>query len=79
MSASEAVSSHSHPFATSRATSRIHSSRVGFAAITPAGHQLLDNAMLTARETCAELLRHAPQDQLDALTGVLGNIVGPGA
>ncbi|AVR96319.1 MarR family winged helix-turn-helix transcriptional regulator [Pseudoduganella armeniaca] len=53
--------------------------RVGFAAITPAGHELLDNAMLTARETCAELLRHAPQDQLDALTLVLGNIAGPGA
>ena len=53
--------------------------RVGFAAITPAGHNLLDNAMLTARETCAELLRHAPQDQLDALTAVLGNIIGPAA
>ena len=53
--------------------------RVGFAAITPAGHNLLDNALLTARETCAELLRHAPQDQLDALTAVLGSILGPGA
>jgi DNA-binding MarR family transcriptional regulator len=53
--------------------------RVGFAAITPAGHNLLDNALVTARETCAELLRHAPQDRLDALTAVLGNILGPGA
>lgn len=53
--------------------------RVGFAAITPAGHNLLDNALLTARETCTELLRHAPQDQLDTLTAVLGNILGPGA
>jgi DNA-binding MarR family transcriptional regulator len=53
--------------------------RVGFAAITPAGHNLLDNAMLTARESCAELLRHAPQDQLDGLTAVLGNIIGPAA
>ncbi len=53
--------------------------RVGFAAITPAGHNLLDNAMATARETCAELLRHAPQDQLDALAAVLGNVLGPGA
>ncbi len=53
--------------------------RVGFAAITPAGHALFDHALLTARETCAELLRHAPADQLEALTGVLGNIVGPGA
>ena len=40
---------------------------------------LLDNALLTARETCAELLRHAPQEQLDALAAVLGNILGPGA
>ncbi|MBB3221813.1 MarR family winged helix-turn-helix transcriptional regulator [Pseudoduganella umbonata] len=53
--------------------------RVGFAAITPAGHELLDNALHTARETCADLLRHAPQDQLDSLTAVLGNILGPGA
>jgi DNA-binding MarR family transcriptional regulator len=53
--------------------------RVGFAAITPAGHNLLDNALLTARETCAELLKHAPQDQLDTFTAVLGNILGPGA
>ncbi len=53
--------------------------RVGFAAITPAGHNLLDNAQLTARETCAELLRHAAPEQLDALTAVLGNILGPGA
>lgn len=53
--------------------------RVGFAAITPAGHNLLDNALLTARDTCAELLRHAPPGQLDELTAVLGNILGPGA
>jgi DNA-binding MarR family transcriptional regulator len=53
--------------------------RVGFAAITPAGHTLLDNATVTARETCTDLLRHAPQDQLDALTAVLGNILGPAA
>jgi DNA-binding MarR family transcriptional regulator len=53
--------------------------RVGFAAITPAGHNLLDHALVTARETCAELLRHAPPDQLDTLTALLGNILGPGA
>jgi hypothetical protein len=34
---------------------------------------------VTARETCAELLRHAPPDQLDTLTALLGNILGPGA
>ncbi|QGZ42225.1 DNA-binding MarR family transcriptional regulator [Pseudoduganella flava] len=53
--------------------------RVGFAAITPAGNDLLDNALRTARETCADLLRHAPPDQLATLTAVLGNILGPAA
>jgi DNA-binding MarR family transcriptional regulator len=53
--------------------------RVGFAAITPAGHTLLDNALRTARETCAELLRHAEPAELAALTAVLGNVLGPSA
>jgi len=52
--------------------------RVGYAVITPAGHSLLDNALLTATEAAAELLRHAPAEQLAALTGVLGNLAGPG-
>jgi len=52
--------------------------RVGYAVITAAGHALLDNATVTARETCNELLRHAPEDQLDALSTVLGNLIGPG-
>lgn len=52
--------------------------RVGYAVITPAGHVLLDHATLTAHETCAELLRHAPPEQLDALSAVLGNLIGPG-
>ncbi|WP_395407250.1 hypothetical protein ACHMW6_11600 [Pseudoduganella sp. UC29_106] len=52
--------------------------RVGYAVITAAGHELLDNATITARETCGELLRHAPQDQLDALGAVLANLIGPG-
>jgi DNA-binding MarR family transcriptional regulator len=52
--------------------------RVGYAVITVAGHVLLDNATLTARETCADLLRHAPQEQLDTLNAVLGNLIGPG-
>jgi DNA-binding MarR family transcriptional regulator len=53
--------------------------RVGYAAITPAGNELLDNALRTARETCADLLRHAPPDQLAMLTAVLGNVLGPAA
>ncbi|MGO4469811.1 MarR family winged helix-turn-helix transcriptional regulator, partial [Pseudoduganella sp. RAF53_2] len=44
--------------------------RVGYAVITPAGHVLLDNATLTAREACDELLRHSRPDQLDALSAV---------
>jgi len=52
--------------------------RVGYAVITPAGHVLLDNATLTAREACDELLRHSQPDQLDALSAVLGNLIGPG-
>ena len=50
--------------------------RVGYAVITPAGHTMLDNALVTATETCNELLRHAAPDQLDALGSVLGNLTG---
>jgi len=52
--------------------------RVGYAVITPAGHALLDNAVLSATETAADLLRHAPPEQMEALNAVLGNLVGPG-
>jgi DNA-binding MarR family transcriptional regulator len=50
--------------------------RVGYAVITPAGHTTLDNAMVTAREVSADLLRHAPPDQLQALSAVLGLVAG---
>ena len=50
--------------------------RVGYAVITPAGHALLDNATLTAQETCTELLRHAAPEQLAAVGAVLGNLTG---
>ena len=53
--------------------------RIGYAAITPAGSGLLDHALRTARETCAQLLRHAPPGQLDALSAVLGTLLGPAA
>jgi len=52
--------------------------RVGYAVITAGGHELLDNATLTAKEACADLLRHAQADQLAALGAVLGNLLGPG-
>jgi DNA-binding MarR family transcriptional regulator len=50
--------------------------RVGYAVITPAGHTTLDNAMVTAREVSADLLRHAPPDQLQAVSAVLGQVAG---
>lgn len=50
--------------------------RVGYAVITATGHQLLDNALVTAREVSAELLQNSPADQLDALAAVLGGIAG---
>ncbi|SFV14029.1 MarR family winged helix-turn-helix transcriptional regulator [Pseudoduganella namucuonensis] len=50
--------------------------RVGYAVITPAGHTLLDNAMVTAREVSAELLQHAAPGQLDGLAAVLGAVAG---
>jgi DNA-binding MarR family transcriptional regulator len=50
--------------------------RVGFAVITPAGHTMLDNAQLTATETCGELLKHVPPELLDTLSAALGNLTG---
>ena len=50
--------------------------RVGYAVITAAGHTLLDNAMVTAREVSAELMQNTPPEQLSALGAVLGSIAG---
>ncbi|SFM17280.1 MarR family winged helix-turn-helix transcriptional regulator [Rugamonas rubra] len=50
--------------------------RVGFAAITPTGQTMLNNALLTAQQTCAELLRNCPADQLDTLGAALGQVAG---
>lgn len=50
--------------------------RVGYAVISPAGQQLLAHAIVTAQQVSEELLRHAPAEQLDALTAVLGQIAG---
>lgn len=53
--------------------------RVGYAAITPAGHELLDNALVTARETCAELLQHGNAEEFAKLSSMLGAVLGSGA
>jgi DNA-binding MarR family transcriptional regulator len=48
--------------------------RVSYALLTPAGHDMLDNALPIAREICKELLRNAKQEELAALSTVLGNL-----
>jgi DNA-binding MarR family transcriptional regulator len=50
--------------------------RVGYAVITATGHELLDNATVTAREVSAELLRNSSPEQLEALAAVLGSVAG---
>lgn len=50
--------------------------RVGYAVLTAAGHTVLDNAMVTAREVSNELLQNVGSDQLEALAGVLGTVAG---
>src|SRR5262245_38493383 len=51
--------------------------RVGYAVITPAGHVLLDNALRTAKEYAADLLRHSTDEELEPLNAVLANLIGP--
>ncbi|UTY60222.1 MarR family winged helix-turn-helix transcriptional regulator [Massilia sp. erpn] len=53
--------------------------RVSYAAITPAGHEIFDNALFTSKETCNELLRHAAPDQLEAMSAALGYVAGMSA
>ena len=52
--------------------------RVGYAAITATGRELLANAIVIAQQTSAELLRNCPPEQLAALSAVLGQIAGIG-
>ncbi|UGQ48039.1 MarR family winged helix-turn-helix transcriptional regulator [Massilia endophytica] len=49
--------------------------RVGYAVLTPAGHDMLDNAIPVAQEVCRELLRNAPPEQLEAMSAILGSLV----
>jgi DNA-binding MarR family transcriptional regulator len=50
--------------------------RVGYAVLTAAGQNLLQDAQATARMICQELLKDAVGDQLDVLATVLGQIAG---
>ncbi|HAT31907.1 MAG TPA: MarR family transcriptional regulator [Janthinobacterium sp.] len=50
--------------------------RVGYAAISAAGQELLRHASATAATISAELLREAPPEQLGALSALLGQIAG---
>ena len=50
--------------------------RVGYAAITPAGQELLGHAVATAHMISQELLKDSAPEQLDALAAILGQIAG---
>ncbi len=50
--------------------------RVGFAALTASGKDLLVNATDTAQMVCRDILRDAEHGQMAALAGVLGQIAG---
>lgn len=53
--------------------------RVGFAAVTAVGEEMLVNATVTVDLASRELLRRAPLDQLEALTMLLGQFGAPPA
>ena len=53
--------------------------RVSYAAITPTGLELLNNALVVANQISTDLLRSCPPDQLDALSAALGQIAGMNA
>ncbi len=46
--------------------------RVGFAAVTPVGEEMLVNATVTADLVSRDMLRSVPADQLEAMTTLLG-------
>ena len=51
--------------------------RVGFAAVTPTGEEMLVNATVTADQISADLLRTVPSGQLEAMTGLLAQLGAP--
>src|SRR5450830_257528 len=50
--------------------------RVGYAAITPTGQEMLNNAMVTAQQISGDLLRGCPPDQVAAISALLGQLAG---
>jgi len=50
--------------------------RVGFAAITPVGHELVDNAAAVVDLVSRDAVRDIDPDQVAIMTGILGNIAG---
>ena len=53
--------------------------RVGYAAITDTGRELLNNAVVVAEQISRDLLRSCPPDQFGALGDALGLIAGMNA
>lgn len=53
--------------------------RVGYAAITATGQELLTNAIVVAEQISKDLLRNCPPGQFDALSDALGLIAGMNA
>ena len=51
--------------------------RVGFAAVTPTGEELLLNATVTVDQVSAELLKSVHPEQLAVMTEMLGQLAGP--
>ena len=50
--------------------------RVGFAAITPVGHEMVDNATAVVDLVSREAVRGIDPDQVAAMTAILGGIAG---
>ncbi len=53
-----------------------HDARVAYAAVTPAGHELLLNATAVADLVSREAIRAVPPAQADAMAAVLGQLAG---
>ena len=53
--------------------------RVAYAAITPTGRELLDNAVVVAEQISKDLLRSCPTAQLAEMSAALGLIAGMNA
>lgn len=54
-----------------------HDARVGYAAVTQVGEEMLVNATVTVDLTSRDLLRGVAAEQLDAMTALLGKFGAP--